>query len=425
MSKLTKLINNPTLFFSDSIKKRKQQLINKSQKILNVSITENKTSVKPSVKPSLLINTEINLFSKYFILHTGEKQFSLSHVKIWYEYFCQSGFSFIIVTRYGEAYDDILSEYPEATIVLAKNKEDIDVLFESVASIDACFYMSNTGNNSHLLYHVDTKHIFIGHGDSDKSASAHKYFRAYDENWTAGQAHIDRFKNAGFKLNGLKQIKVGRPTLIDAIKSSEVYWKDRFDGCYRLLYLPTWEGAYKEQDYSSLSIVTNVLAEISNITNISTSIKLHPFTGRRDLQFNNLEKDISDLEHEGKLGAANSTTVISKADSLLHHIQSSNIFICDISAAVSECLAANAPIFLYIPRGKDFNLSKSNMPYSEYCYVFSSVPQLLELIVTVILDGNDFLFNKRKIAAEYIISVEETMNNSFVKKIQELGVNNA
>lgn len=44
------------------------------------------------------------------------------------------------------------------------------------------------------------------------------FFRAYDENWVAGEAHIDRMLNAGFNLNGLKHLKTGRPNLLGILK---------------------------------------------------------------------------------------------------------------------------------------------------------------------------------------------------------------
>ena len=381
-----------------------------------------------------MLNKEINIFMDYLVLHTGEKYFSLSHVNLWYPYFCQSGVNFIIVTRYIEAYNEIMNEYPDATVVLAKNKEDIDTLFDSIASIPACFYMSNTGNNSHLFYQINSKHIFIGHGDSDKSASAHKYFRAYDENWAAGQAHIDRFKNSYFELNGLEQVIVGRPTLLNTIEKSKEYWRDRFEGNYNLLYLPTWEGTYKEQDYSSLSLTTELISAINNIENIKISVKLHPFTGRRELQFKYLEKEINDLQVIRQVDVeevdveevdveevdVEEVDVIDRSENLSYHIQNSNIFICDISAVVSECLAANAPIFLYTPKSKEFNLSKSNMEYSEYCYIFSSIDELVILIESVVIAGNDFLADNRKMAADYIISIENTVNDTFVQKLQDL-----
>lgn len=47
-----------------------------------------------------------------------------------------------------------------------------------------------------------------------------KFFRVYDENWVAGEAHIDRMLNANFNLNGLKHVKIGRPNLLDILKKA-------------------------------------------------------------------------------------------------------------------------------------------------------------------------------------------------------------
>ncbi|MBR6611317.1 MAG: hypothetical protein IKK93_03645, partial [Campylobacter sp.] len=100
------------------------------------------------------------------------------------------------------------------------------------------------------------------------------------------------------------------------------------------------------------------------------------------------------------------------------HIADSNLFICDISAVVSECLAVDSPIFLYIPKDKEIVTAKSNMDYSEYCYIFSSSDELIGLITRVI-NGDDYLANGRKMAQDYIINIEDTLNQTFVKRLQQ------
>ena len=323
--------------------------------------------------------------------------------------------SFIIITRFIEAYDSIINEYPESNVVFAKDKKDIDSLFFAFPAIKACFYPSNTGNNSHLLYQTNIKHIFIGHGDSDKSASAHKFFRVYDENWVAGNAHIDRFKNAGFELNGLEQVKVGRPSLYKVIKSvNNDKWQLKCDGSYNILYLPTWEGILQEQNYSSLEIIEKNINILPDDHNLSISIKLHPLTGQREKNFTDLERLLSEN---------NNCDIIPKSETLNKYIESSNIFICDISAVVSECLAANAPIFLYMPKDKEIKISSSNMPYEEYCYIYSTPEELKENIQKVI-KGDDYLFDNRVKASEYILNSKDTLNKTFIKRLQHLGERN-
>jgi len=57
-------------------------------------------------------------------------------------------------------------------------------------------------------------------------------------------------------------------------------------------------------------------------------------------RFLSLENELLNFEH---------CNVINKHETVNNCILNSNIFICDISAVVSECLSSNAPIFLYIP----------------------------------------------------------------------------
>lgn len=389
MSKLTKLIRKPKLFFKDMI----------------LNMRGSKRSLNKMVVPSIF-------FDFKFVLHIGDNNNnnSLHHLKMWYPYFVESGVKFIVVVRTIEALEGMQKEYPEANIVYAKSKNDIDSLFLAFPTVLACFYTSNTGNNFHLFYQTHIKHIFIGHGDSDKTSSAHKFFRVYDENWVAGNAHIDRIANAGFELNGLQNVKVGRPTLFNILKQTELNWRERFKGGIKALYLPTWEGYLQEQDYSSLEILKDNLLLMQKIENIELSLKMHPFSGKRLKKF---------LEFEEALKKY-AVKIISKTQILENYIGLSNLFICDISAVVSECLAANAPIFLYIPKNKNIKMASSKMPYEYYCYIYST-PEELHNSIKKVLEGDDYLAKNRLDAQEYIINRQDTIENIFIKKLKELG----
>ncbi|ELS7695285.1 CDP-glycerol glycerophosphotransferase family protein [Campylobacter coli] len=395
MSKISKLLNNPKLFFKDMI----------------LNLIRKKYNIEENL-PNVLCGYPI-------VLHTGEQgENALSHISMWYLYFKKSEVNFIIIVRCPKALKLVQDRYPEVSMVYLKDKKEVDIFFNTFSSIKACFYPSNTGNNFHLFYQTHIKHIFIGHGDSDKSSSAHKFFRAYDENWVAGEAHIDRMLNAGFNLNGLKHLKTGRPNLLGILKKSKLDWRDRFEGRINLLYLPTWEGTYKEQDYSSLGMVLqNIkkLQDYSSFQKINISVKLHPFSGKKEKRFLKLEYLLS---KEKKI------RVISKYDSLHKYIINSNMFICDISAVVSECLAVNAPIFLYIPKDKNIKIAQSNMPYEEYCYIFSSPEELSELVYRVV-SGDDFLWQNRLKAQKYIINTEDTLKETFIKQLQKISEDNS
>ncbi|EJF6958589.1 CDP-glycerol glycerophosphotransferase family protein [Campylobacter coli] len=391
MSKISKLLNNPKLFFKDMI----------------LNLIRKKYNIEENL-PNVLCGYPI-------VLHTGEQgELALTHISMWYLYFKKSEVNFIIIVRCPKALKLVQDRYPEVSMVYLKDKKEVDIFFNTFSSIKACFYTSNTGNNFHLFYQTHIKHIFIGHGDSDKTSSAHKFFRVYDENWVAGNAHIDRIANAGFELNGLQNVKVGRPTLFNILKQTELNWRERFKGGIKALYLPTWEGYFQEQDYSSLEILKDNLLLMQKIENIELSLKMHPFSGKRLKKF---------LEFEEALKKY-AVKIISKTQILENYIGLSNLFICDISAVVSECLAANAPIFLYIPKNKNIKMASSKMPYEYYCYIYST-PEELHNSIKKVLEGDDYLAKNRLDAQEYIINTEDTLKETFIKQLQEISEDNS
>jgi hypothetical protein len=349
------------------------------------------------------------------ILHTGEGESSRSHLALWVSYFIKADIKFMIMTRHRVAFDMAVEDYPNLNIVYARGEKDVQQIIEKLNFLKACFYPSNTGNNIHLLAFAHIEHIFIGHGDSDKSASAHKFFRVYDQNWVAGEAHRDRFNNEGFDFRGLEFVKVGRPNLLDVVENTQTPWRDRFQDDIKLLYLPTWEGVYEEQNYSSLPIIKEIVEEIGSKFTLSLSLKLHPSTGNREIGLKGVEKELITLMRNKKITGK----VVAKEQTVHQLLTLNNLYICDISAVVSESLSANAPIFVYIPKDKEIKISQSKMPYEYYTYIFSSVDELSKKIEQV-LDGDDYLATNRQKAMEYILGIDETLDNRFIKNLQRI-----
>ena len=53
-------------------------------------------------------------------------------------------------------------------------------------TVRVAFYVANVGKNLHFLREPRVKHVFIGHGESDKVASVNPFTKVYDEIWVAG-----------------------------------------------------------------------------------------------------------------------------------------------------------------------------------------------------------------------------------------------
>jgi len=414
VSKISKLIKNPTLFFQDMVRKH-------AEKSLIATIIE-KTGyqVDRLPQPEKVVNTALNekfhanfLEKHVALLHSGEGvNAGVSHLNLWIPFFVQSNINFIVLVRNIALYNTLIDKYPKVNIVFCKRPIDIENLSKKLPYAKTVFYTSSTGNNIHLVRFEHMKHIFIGHGDSDKASSANKALRLYDEIWTAGQAHIDRFKNSGFETNHIQFKQVGRPSSYHVIKAAGKPWTER---SLRVLYLPTWEGFVEEANYSSIEHVMQMMREVAPLFNDSMSVKFHPLTGSREKMFESIDAQFVELKAKHNLNILSYTKEVS-IDSILNLY---NIFICDISAVVTECLAANGPIFVYIPKNKDLNIAQSEMRYEDYCYTFSSVEELSKKLNQVLSD-DDYLKDNREKALDYLLNYDATLSQKFIAELRQL-----
>ncbi len=145
------------------------------------------------------------------------------------------------------------------------------------------FYTHNSMTNLAVINkNVYSKHIWIGHGDSEKVSSYKKIIRIYDYSLVSGENAIERF----YKYKIFRQeesyrfIKVGKVVFCSVLP-------DKTIGKVRaLLYAPTWEGPMREESYSTFHLLKPTMEFIENIIkkfSIDTIIiKLHPNTGTRD-----------------------------------------------------------------------------------------------------------------------------------------------
>ncbi len=406
MSKLTKLIKNPKIFFKDAALKK-----------LGALPEKNIHSTRKPKSPKYIDVSHVNFYQRItLIIHSGELLAAGSnHINPWIPVFVQADVKFVLLVRNESFFEWLKKEYPWMSIALARRGVDVEKFLGLLPDAKTIFYPSSTGNNIHLVRFNHLHHVFIGHGDSDKASSANKALRLYDEVWTAGQGHIDRFNNSDFDTAHIKFFKVGRPNLRNILNSSNTYWKKRMD--LKILYLPTWEGVVEEANYSSISFSGQIIRDVQHYLNSPMTVKYHPLTGSRD---NNL-KNINKMTEEVIIRESLDATVLDASVEISAVIPNNNIFICDISGVITECLATNAPIFVYIPKDKEIKVASSNLKYEDYCYTYSSVEELLEKIKNV-TEVDDYLLEGRKKAIEYLIGYEETINDEFKKRIQELAL---
>ncbi|MEV8395719.1 MULTISPECIES: hypothetical protein [unclassified Streptomyces] len=148
-----------------------------------------------------------------------------------------------------------------------------------LSTVRVALYAANVGKNIHMLRVPTMKHVFIGHGDSDKLASVNPYSKAYDEVWTAGRAGRDRYALADVGVRDEDIVEVGRPQLAP-IEPANGSTKNPVP---TVLYAPTWEGWDDSPGNTSLLLAgENIVKRLLKAERpVRVLYKPHPFTGTR------------------------------------------------------------------------------------------------------------------------------------------------
>jgi len=230
------------------------------------------------------------------------------------------------------------------------------------------FYLFNAQSNCRLVSYRKAKHIFIGHGESNKLASAKPIFRIYDYIAVAGNGSIDRFLEQ--KIFTQCDVEYGKFLKVGAQFIGEAKY------CYDenakiILYAPTWEGGIKEENYSS---ITNSLESFSFLSKYmkkyeikSIIIQPHPNIGHRDSSYiSALIKGILFLKQENfsvslrPIKTSLFYNLFLKFIVPIHQEQNTAISraFCDVSAMEIQLLNKEIPTFVF------FNDTKNLLPHN-------------------------------------------------------------
>lgn len=207
------------------------------------------------------------------VLYFSGSKDSAYQVNMWLETMEQLDSKPLIILRERA----ILNNLAPTTVPVVCVPGGVHLMNMDLTNVRVALYAANVGKNIHLLRVPTMKHVFIGHGDSDKLASVNPFSKVYDEVWTAGRAGRDRYAIADVGVRDDDIAEVGRPQLAP-IQT----WQGVPDGRIpTVLYAPTWEGW--DGDPGNTSIVLageNIVRKLVKADPpVRVLYKPHPFTG--------------------------------------------------------------------------------------------------------------------------------------------------
>ncbi|MEU8300266.1 CDP-glycerol glycerophosphotransferase family protein [Micromonospora sp. NPDC048909] len=289
----------------------------------------------------------------------------------------------------------------------------VDFMNLELGSVRAALYAANVGANIHMLREPGMKHVFVGHGDSDKQASVNPYSKVYDEVWVAGLAGRERYARAGVGVLDSDIVEIGRPQLAGV----HTFGAESIDRQFTVLYAPTWEGWLDDDPYHTSLVLMGeriVKGLLATTPGVRLIYKPHPLTGSRSKE----AKAVHDRIVE-RIRAAGGDTDASSLDGTRHLVvtgrvpalfdcfNQTDLLISDVSSVVSDFVQSQRPYVVANPGGLPEDEFRREYPTSRAAYLLSVDCGELEKIVAVTRAGDDPMTEARRELKTYLLGPAE------------------
>lgn len=245
-----------------------------------------------------------------------------------------------------------LALLPESPIpvVYVPRVDDVEQ-FVSEQRLRMALYVNQNTRNFQMMRTNTMLHVFISHGESDKSYMISGQMKAYDFAFIAGQAAANRLSKALLNYDVDKRAKrIGRPQLdFQAHEVPDLPDDDRIV----VFYAPTWEGDRGSMTYGSVQ--SHGIAMVQALVNSGRHriiVRPHPRTGVASDEQGAAVERIAGIVARANAADPGAQHVFDQTPTFDWQLEVSDIAITDVSAAVNDWLATGKPLVVTAPAGQ-------------------------------------------------------------------------
>ncbi|MFC0509155.1 CDP-glycerol glycerophosphotransferase family protein [Micromonospora costi] len=315
----------------------------------------------------------------------------------------------VVLMRSREAF----SELADTRLPVICVPAGVDFMNLELGSVRVALYAANVGANIHMLREPGMKHVFVGHGDSDKQASVNPYSKVYDEVWVAGLAGRERYARADVGVLDSDIVEIGRPQLAGV----HTFGAESVDRPFTVLYAPTWEGWLDDDPYHT-SLVLMGERIVKGLLAVAPRVRLiykpHPLTGSRSKEAKAVHERVVELiraaggdTDASSLDGTRHLVVTGRVPALFDCFNQTDLLISDVSSVVSDFVQSQRPYVVANPGGLPEDEFRREYPTSRAAYLLSRDCGELEKIVAVTRTGDDPMTEARRELKTYLLGPAE------------------
>ncbi|MEO7132553.1 MAG: CDP-glycerol glycerophosphotransferase family protein [Dermatophilaceae bacterium] len=328
-----------------------------------------------------LINAAVQARKPRAVLYFSGSRTSTYQLNMWLSTMERIGQEVLVIIR-ERAH---LAGLAQTTLPVVVIPRSVDLMDFRLPTVRVAFYVAHVGKNIHLLREPRMKHVFIGHGESDKVASINPFTKVCDEVWVAGPASRERWHRAQVGVRDEAVVEVGRPQL-GGIEGPT----PRTGRPLSVLYAPTWEGWTDDPFVSSCaSMGPAIVRWLLDRPDTRVIYKPHPLTGTvsRETRLKN-DEIMTAIRHSGNYAELPDSPTIATLDDLADRdlvvtgnapdlyecFNLADVLIGDISSVVPDFLASNKPYLMPNPGNRDHRALRDELASTRGGYLIDRSP---------------------------------------------------
>jgi hypothetical protein len=353
-----------------------------------------------------------------FGLHWQAPAGTAYQAKMWLPYLDRLGVPYFVLVRTTTNLEDV-RKVSKAPVILRQGLDELDPVIAD--SLKVMFYVNTSTRNDHVLRYTQLTHVQLNHGDSDKAPSYNPVFRAFDKNFVAGQAAIDRFAANGVWMPQQMFTIVGRPQVEDVEQARSPIAEITAPV---VLYAPTWSGFYADADYSSLPAGPKIVQTLLD-RGCSIVFRPHPYARRKPANVRACDEIFAMLEADA---AASGRRHVygAKAEeewSVFDCFNASDALISDVSSVVGDYLFSEKPVAMAAVTVKVGDFA-AEFPVAKATYIIDCYKQKLgnlEAVLDDMLGADSMLATRKELKTYYLGDIpSENYADRFLDEARKL-----